>query len=487
MERQPRRRDRARKALMAAVVAGIGVAALPASAGATEHEYSFQIPITVSGYQVKQTVVQGPRPPIDGHITKMSADIVDGNGDQVPISRLMLHHIVFLNIGAQDQSCPFDGGILGFDGLQSAPAFQRFFAAGEERARLAMPPGYGYDLGPQAQNPWAVLYMVMNHKAETDSAFIEYDVTVEDGQGLAEPLQSAVPFWLDAENCKADPIYNVPGTGEDGAVDVNVRDFVVDPAKLGAAGGRIVAGAGHVHGGAHGLELSQPSCDDRTLAESVPTWGRKEHPFYNVRPILHEPGPINMTAFETEEGFPIRAGQPLRLSSTYDDTRPHTRVMGIMIVFIAPDAGVPADVCSEPLPGDVEISERPDGRTKGPPRFEVPLTGLDENGQAVEIPHPPGKLRDVPSGTTLNVKDNFFQQKNVRIDRGDELEWSFDSNQLHNLTLANGPKAIGSPNLSRDEQGNPRTYNRRFNRSGTYRLFCALHPVQMSERVVVRP
>ena len=472
---------------MAVLAAGVGAYALPAGADADEHEYSFRIPITVSGYEVKQTVVGGPRPPIDGHITKMNADIVDASGEQVPIQRLMLHHIVFLNTGRQDQSCPVDDGILGFDGLQTAPAVERFFAAGEERARLAMPPGYGYELGEAASNRWIVLYMVMNHLAETDSAFIEYNVTVEDGEGLAEPLQSTVPFWLDAENCKADPIYNIPGTGDGGATDVNVRDFTVDPAKLGASGGRIVAGAGHVHGGAHELELSQPSCGDRTLAESVPTWGRKDHPFYNVRPILHEPGPINMTAFETQEGFPIRAGQPLRLRSVYDDSRPHTRVMGIMIVFIAPDAGVPVDVCSEPPPTDVNVSDRPPGRKKGPVRFEVPLTGLDENGEAVKISHPPGKLKDVKSGTTIGVRDNFFQQRNLRIDRGDELEWSFDSGQLHNLTLANGPKAIGSPNLSRDGQGTPRTFSRRFNRSGTYRLFCALHPVQMSERVVVKP
>jgi plastocyanin len=485
-----------RKTLVAVLAAGAAHAALPSGATADEQEYSFRIPITVSGYQVKQTVVGGPRPPIDGHITKMNADVVDADcanvntcpeSDQVPIDRLMLHHIVFINIGRWDQTC--HSGIVGFDGLQVAPGYERFFAAGEERARLAMPPGYGYELGSQGSNPWAVLYMVMNHRADSDSAFIEYNVTVEDGQNLEEPVQDAVPFWLDAENCQADPIYNVPGTGDGSATDRNVRDFTVEESKLGAPAGRIVAGAGHVHGGAEKLKLSQPSCGDRRLATSVPTWGRKDHPFYNVRPILHEPGPINMTAFEAnagEEGIPIRAGQPLRLSSLYDNTRPHTRVMGIMIVFIAPDESVPVETCSEPVP-DMKVSERPDGRTKGPVKFEVPLTGLDEDGQAVEISAPPGKLKDVKSGATLGVGDNFFKRKNVRIERGDELTWEFATNDLHNLTLANGPRAIGSPNLSRDNDGKPRNYTRRFNRSGTYRLFCALHPVQMSERVVVKP
>ncbi len=487
MERQPRRRDRARKALLAVLVAGAGVASFPSGASAEVEEHTFRLPLSVSGYEVKQDIQFAEHAGLTGHITKMSVDIVDAGGvnvqqypdsTPVPIDRLMLHHIVFLNTGRADQTC--SPTHLAFDGVSTFPAIERFFAAGEERARMAMPPGYGYQLGPRT-NVWAVNYMVMNHKAAFDSAFIEYKVTVDDGVGRETPIQSAKPFWMDAENCKADPIYNVPGTGPADSVDENVNDFMVDPARLGASGGRIVAGAGHVHGGAERLELSQPTCGDRTLAESIPTWGRKDHPFYNVRPILHEPGPINMTAFETEQGFPIRAGEPLRMSSVYDDARPHTRVMGIMIIYIAPDASVPADVCSAPAPTDVHVSDRPDGRTKGPVKFKVPLTGLDEDGNAVEISRPPGKTKRVGPGATLDVGDNFFRQKNVRIDKGDKLNWKFDSSTLHNLTLANGPEAIGSPNMNGD-----RTYSRRFDRAGTYRLFCGLHPVQMSERVVVK-
>ncbi len=272
-----------------------------------------------------------------------------------------------------------------------------------------MPAGYGYDMGAKPAgggfggNRWSVLYMVMNHKAETDSAFIEYTVTYTPDTGQPSPTQEgtdsqqdAVPFWLDAENCRADPIYNIPGTGTDGEADEsdeNVTDFTVDQEKLGATGGRIVAGAGHVHGGAYELALSQPQCGDRTLGTSLPTWGEADHPFYNVKPILHEPGPIHMSAFETQQGFPIRANQPLRLHSVYDNTRPHTRVMGIMIIFIAPDSGVPADPCTAPAPTDVTTPPRPDGRTGEPPEFKVPLTGLDNNGQAIKISKPPGSHR----------------------------------------------------------------------------------------------
>ena len=66
------------------------------------------------------------------------------------------------------------------------------------------------------------------------------------------------------------------------------------------------------------------------------------------------------------------------------------------------------------------------------------------------------------------------------MERGSTLTWQFGGQELHNLTLANGPLGIGSDNLDGD-----RTYTEKFNRPYTYRFFCALHPVQMQERVVV--
>jgi plastocyanin len=159
--------------------------------------------------------------------------------------------------------------------------------------------------------------------------------------------------------------------------------------------------------------------------------------------------------------------------------------MGIMILFIAPDASVPADVCSAPTPTDVQVSDPPEGRTGAPPEFKVPLTGLDRQGNAVTIRKPPGKARRLASGARIKVEDIRFSHRNVRIDRGDELKWVFDSGELHNVTLANGPVGFGSPNLNRDNGGVPRRYDQRFDKAGTYRLFCALHPTQMTERVVV--
>ncbi len=91
--------------------------------------------------------VPNPTPASGGSITHMETDVVDvDTGAQVPIQRLMLHHIVFTNLNRQDATCKGQG-YTGFDGRKdfgSTFAPQRFYAAGEERAKMSLPAGYGY-------------------------------------------------------------------------------------------------------------------------------------------------------------------------------------------------------------------------------------------------------------------------------------------------------------------------------------------------------
>jgi plastocyanin len=248
--------------------------------------------------------------------------------------------------------------------------------------------------------------------------------------------------------------------------------------------GFIIAGAGHVHGGAEKLTITKPSCNNLQVAQSVPTWGLASHPFYNVRPVLHEPGPVGMSAFNTPTGIPVTDGQTIRLNSIYDNMQPHTRVMGIYVIYIAEKE--PSDPVPQPCGGAPNDTFYGPGTTlpgrSGPIPFKIPLTGLDANGNAVTIKGPPGPFRRLKSGATVTVGDRFFNTTNIRLRRGAKLNYNFASGELHNLTLANGPLGIGSPNLD----GN-RTFTQRFTRAGTYRLFCALHPVQMSQRVIVKP
>lgn len=447
------------------------VAPAAAQAATTTEKYRFG-PIKVAGYEVKQDDMTPdiPKPKTDGYITAMKVDVVDKRGKPVPISRLMLHHIVFSNLGRfggdkRDRTCE---NLTLLDNRTTLPAVvERFYAAGEERAELELPPGYGYQV--RGDDRWFMTWMLMNHRAVDDEAYVQYSITYSDDPGL----QPVTPYWLDVRNCKADPVFDVPGNGRRGSTFATSSTFTMP------VGSRIVAGGGHVHGGGKKLALTQPDCGGREVMRSTPAWGRSTHPFYNVKPILHEPGPVNMSGTLTAQGIPVAAGERLTLTATYDGELPHTRAMGILVVFAAPDPAVTAR-CGA-LPHDLRIvkTTRPH-RTTGP-RFTVPLTGLDGKGRAVEIKAPPGRRTKVRSGSTIRVSGFDFSRRNIEIRRGATVKWKFSDPVLHDVTLASGPKGFSSPHL---DQG--RTYARRFGTKGTYRVFCSLHPVRMTQTVTVR-
>lgn len=460
--RGPSNRSLLRGLLLAA--ATLVVLLLPAGASAAEQTFTYRQPITIAGYEVKQGIMSAPHPDVDGYVTKMETDMVDEDGTPIPIDRLMLHHIVYLNLAQRDATC---SGYTFWDSQPSAfGAPERFYAAGEERSKMNLPNGYGYPAKPS--DPWVMSYMVMNHRAQVDSGYIQYTVTVSD-----DPNTTPVtPYWFDERNCEADPIYNVPGTGGKDSTATATSTFTMPES------GRIVAGGGHTHGGAEKLTLTEPGCDDRKVAQSVPTWGLPDNPFYNVKPVLHEPGPIDMSAFGSEEGIPVRAGERLSLNSIYDNSRPHVRVMGIMITYVAADPMV-TNKC-EPVPDDIVIKKTDQPGRHEPVPFRIPLYNLDANNQAVRVKAPPGDLKKAASGTTVDIDGRSFTQPNIEVKAGSKVNWQFDGNEIHNVTLANGPIAIGSPNLN-----GGRVFTKTLRRPGTYRFFCALHPVQMTERVEV--
>ena len=442
--------------------------AIPSAASADTETYTYKVPIKVAGYEVKQEIrAPIPEPNVDGYVTRMHTDIVDASGDQVPISRLMLHHIVYVNINGTDATCAGEG-FLGWDSRPQFSGFapERFFAAGEERARLQLPDGYGYEL--EDTDNWATNYMVMNHRKTVDEAFIEYTVTVDDDPDI-EPV---TPYWFDSRNCRSDPIYNVKGHGDKGSTDNETTTFTMPEA------GRIIAGGGHTHGGARKLELTQPDCDDRRIGQSLPTWGNPDHPFYNVKPVLHEPGPIDMSGFWTETGIPIAEGERIRLNSKYEDSRPHVRVMGIFVTYIAHDASV-TDPCGA-MPDDIFTRQTASPGRHKPVPYRIPIYDLNDKGDAVRVNAPPGRLEKARSGVTVGIEGREFTKPNLQLTKGSKLNWRFDGPEVHNITLANGPVGIGSPNLN-DE----RIFSKKLRRPGTYRFFCALHPVQMTERVEV--
>jgi plastocyanin len=388
----------------------------------------------------------------------MSAFVVDRKGRRIPVKRLMLHHVLFTNKGR------FDGDR--HDGTCPGIPRERFMGTGEETQVLDLPEGYGIPI--HKRDRWQAAWMLMNHRKLRDVGYIEYDVTVE-----TRKLTPVKAYWLDVTDCRGNVYYNVPGGDAPGST--HTKSVTWKP----PFDGRLLAGGAHLHGGTKGMKVNQPRCEDRAIVDSRPLYGMPDNPVYNVLPVLHEPGPINTSWFKTETGIPVKKGETIRVSGEYDGELPHVRVMAVMHVYMARGPKAP-DTC-DPLPPDLtnDLVNVP-GRTEAPV-IEVPLTGIGPDGHARTIDRPPGEIK-VKNGDTKVLVSNFsFSEPNLSIPLGASITWRFPDTISHDVSLANGPFAFASP-YSRVG----RTYTQKFERPGTYKLFCSLHPVVMHEVVDVR-
>ena len=424
-----------RLAVTLLLVAGLAAVALPARAGASTQTLVLETsPITVTAFEVARGIRLAPSPNVDGYVVGMSAEVVDVLGNPVPMQDVMLHHVVFAKVGVPDYTC---GGIEDYSGDVTNLEAERFYAEGEEHFALSLPEGFGYP--NRGQNTWGLLYMLMNHHPHSMVVKIRYTVRYVTG----EPLTAVKPVWLDVKNCRADPVFSVAGTGKPGTTVSRSADFQMPES------GRFVAAGGHLHGGGVSLDVSDTSCG--SLFTSYPTWG-----LVFPRPVLHEPGPLHMTGFADSAGRAVRAGGTLRLTATYDNSHPHVRVMGIMILYLVPG---PASACAE------YPSTRPAPSTAE--RVKVEL-----------LKSPAGPLRRDLRSTW--VGDYAFGAQRLSLRRGSTFTWRFRGGVDHDVTLASGPAGFASPSMRRG------TFTYRFTRPGTYRLFCSLHPARMTQLVIVR-
>lgn len=260
----------------------------------------------------------------------------------------------------------------------------------------------------------------------------------------------------------------------------------------GCAAGRSV---GLAHGPPVTGRATNPADSARSrfgsASSASPSWprgcGARTRPCFPDPPqqaalehVLHEPGPIHMRLLQSSEGIPVAAGQPLTLTSRYDNQFPHVRAMGLMLAYIAPDPRVTAP-CG-PIPSDVKaIGSATPGRSHAP-RVPIPTYRYDADGQAVRAAVPSGASPTVADGdASVDVTDAGFSAGSLSIPLGGTVTWRFLGPQLHNLTLASGPEGFSSDRLV-----GGKTFTKQFTKPGTYQFFCELHPVGMIERVVVR-
>jgi plastocyanin len=448
-----------RRALLAAVAALAVSVVAPPGAQADTHVYTYRSgPYTMGGFEVKRPREFVRTPQKAGYVTRMYARLVYKSGKLVPIKRVMLHHVVFLNAGRfrgdRHSSCAGRSG-------------QPFYGTGEEKERLILPNGYGYHVG--AKDRWFMQTMLMSHNLATEHVYVQYRFTFVRNR----PMTPVTPFWVRANGCTTEPSYDIQGGGAPGSTHFKTYNWRVP------LSGRIVAAGSHIHGGSKGVFLTQPNCGDRTILSSKPLYGYTNDPVYHVFPVLHEPGPISSTWYESHDGIPITKGEVLRITGAYDGEYPHPRVMAIMHVYVAPAAAAPPPCAT--LPIYREFFLRAGGRTD-PPHTVVPLTALNNNGHLQTILAPPGKVTLLNGSTNVAVRDFNYDKPNLSVPAGATITWRFYDPDEHNVLLADGPRNVASLLLRRGG-----VFAKKFDVPGTYRLFCMLHPVTMHEVVDVRP
>ena len=421
--------------------------------------YVFRVgPFSIGGYQTfRHNDIVKP-PPVPGSIVGMDVRVVDTGGNEIPQSQLMLHHNVFTNGGPdntrKDGACP-DRAVT-----------ERFYGSSEELRPLTLPSGYGYPTDPR--DHWKMIWMVMNHRHVRREAYVEYRVTVDPAK-----LKPVTPYWLSVVPCVSDPQYTVPGGGRPGSIARRSKTFTMPK------GGRIVAVGGHLHGGSHDLRLTQPACGNRTIALNDPTYARADDPVYRVHPLLHEPDPKSINWHQWSDGWAIARGDKLRVTASYDASRPHMRVMGISHVYLSEDESVPKG-CSPPPKQEETLGPDFQGGRAEPPAVNLTLAQWRGQGKARLIQRPAGSYQRL-NGNGRVLVDNFtFQPALVSIPRGATIRWRFRDRYIHDATVVRGPRGFATATVRNKSQ------SYRFRVRGEYRLYCSIHPVLMSQVVKVR-
>jgi plastocyanin len=443
-----------RRAALLLILAGVLVGVRDGTAEAARKTVVLRsAPVEVGGFNVEFPRQFVPTPRLDGFIVRMDVRLVDAKGRPVTIRDVMLHHVIFFKRGrpASRSACA---------GAQQ----EGFYGTGEERQQLRLPPGYGYPVAKDDR--WKMNTMLMSHSQRSLRVRIEYTVTVE----TRAKLEPVIPLWVRANGCGESASYPVWG---DGGIDTRSYDWRVP------FDARIVAVGGHLHGGAKDLYLSQPACGGRRLLDTAPRYGMPDDLYYTARPILHEPGPVDTRYFLSKTGIQVRLGETLTVTGLYDATKPHTRVMAIMHIYLARHAAPPRPDCA-PLPADARYHVKDQPVRLDPPDVSVPLNALGDDGHTHEITTPPWPLTELANPARIALEDNAFDPPYVRIKSGSWLTWRFNDRIEHNVTFASGPRLQGSPTLANGE-----AFTTQFTKTGRYELFCYLHPLQMHQVIDV--
>jgi hypothetical protein len=286
------------------------------------------------------------KPPVDGYITRIKPNLRRPDGSIPRVDVLHLHHAVWFSF-----------------------RWGPFFAAGEEKTTLKLPPGYG--LPYKASDVWILNHMIHNLLRKPDDVYVTYDIDfVPATSPLAKTIRPARPIWTDVEAGHIYPVFDAhyrAGRGGRYTFPTNARSPYRGGRRLNETpitrDGVLVATAGHVHpGGLHtdlwlqrrGATLKKPRCSRlrsrsarrRCRRGSPRGRGDKAHLFRSTARYYEPAGPVSwdlsMTATKPNWRVAVKRGDVLRTTATYDTARgAWYEAMGIMIVYMADSARAP--------------------------------------------------------------------------------------------------------------------------------------------------
>ena len=271
-----------------------------------------------------------PRGPgyITGFKEQVLVDSKRPDAKPLPIRRMMVHHLLYFAPGRVGQ---LPGSCFGLIGLRAEEHPRGHFAQPIPRSVRRR---YGVEnRTPSGTAPeWLLVVMVMNHYRRPKDFYVRTKVYYSKG-----PRRPTSPVILgDCSTTLSGMLYDVPGGGRPGATFTQSGDWTV-PRGLN---GRIVIAESHQHGGAKYQTLSSRTCGRRIL-KAPAYYGRPDHPYNTVRPILHEPGPIGNGTYATASGIPVREGDVLRRVAVHDNGNLHVAAMGFWVLWIARDDRLP--------------------------------------------------------------------------------------------------------------------------------------------------
>jgi plastocyanin len=260
------------------------------------------------------------KPQVDGWFTRIRPDLTYLDGRVPGVHVIHLHHGVWLNLARQDVTLP---------GLP-----ERFFAAGEEKTHMRLPRGYGYPV--KATDPLLLNHMIHNLTPIPTDVYMVYEVDfVPKGSRAARGMRAVRPVWMDVENGKTYPVFNVrKGSGRKGRYTYpnDARNPYANRPKANRwvvdRPGVLVATAGHLHPGGLHTDLKVRR-------------GRRTAPLFRSVAKYFEPAgavswDVAMTGTPANWRVKLRRGDVLSTSATYQTTRgAWWESMGIMVAYMA--------------------------------------------------------------------------------------------------------------------------------------------------------